>query len=116
LLFVAFIANRAYYSRSQQQFVTDAPYRWIRHPIYLAFLLILGSTLLITSNWLIGALWLLATSIDVLDRIRYEERSMLAHFGDTYRAYIHRTGALLPRIQWAHHTDKRLFVETHLSD
>ena len=83
---------------SHQEVVKDGPYRWIRHPIYAAFLLILGSTLLITSNWLIGGLWLLVTWIDIRDRIVYEEEAMVARFGDEYRSYVRDTGALTPRI------------------
>src|SRR3990172_1344052 len=81
-----------------QELVKDGPYQWVRHPIYDAFLLILGSTLLITSNWLIGGLWLLVTSIDIRDRIAYEEEAMLARFGEEYRSYMRNTGALVPRI------------------
>ena len=81
-----------------QELVKDGPYQWVRHPIYAAFLLILGSTLLITSNWLIGGLWLLVTSIDIRDRIAYEEDAMLARFGEEYRSYMRNTGALVPRI------------------
>ena len=84
---------------SHQELVKDGPYRWVRHPIYAAFLLILGSTLLITSNWLIGGLWFLLTSIDIRDRIAYEEETMLARFGDEYRSYVRDTGALIPRIR-----------------
>src|SRR5688572_13337499 len=36
----------------EQALVTSGPYKLIRHPIYTAFLLILGSTLFISANWL----------------------------------------------------------------
>ena len=81
-----------------QELVKDGPYRRVRHPIYAAFLLILGSTLLFTSNWLVGGLWLLVTSIDIRDRIAYEEEAMLARFGEEYRSYMRNTGGLVPRI------------------
>jgi len=41
-----------------QTLIISGPYQFIRHPIYTAFILILGSTLLISSNWLIGLAWL----------------------------------------------------------
>jgi len=36
------------------QMVVSGPYHWVRHPIYSSFLLILGSTFLISANWFIG--------------------------------------------------------------
>jgi protein-S-isoprenylcysteine O-methyltransferase Ste14 len=81
-----------------QQLVQNGPYRWVRHPIYTAFLLILGSTLLIASNGLVGGLWILAVSLDISPRMRYEETVLLAKFGEGYRSYMQRTGRLLPRL------------------
>lgn len=81
-----------------QQIVQTGPYRWIRHPIYASFLLILGSTLLITANWLVGLSWIGSVAIDAGVRIRYEERRMGERFGEAYRAYAARTGRLLPKM------------------
>ncbi len=81
-----------------QRFVSNGPYRWVRHPIYTAFVAILGSTLLITANWLVGGLWLFITIVDILSRIKFEEEKMLEQFGDEYEAYLQRTGALIPRL------------------
>ncbi len=80
-----------------QTLVTRGPYRWIRHPIYSAFLLILGSPLLITANWLVGLLWLLMTLLDIRDRLAFEEAWLAERFGPAYAAYRRRTGRLLPR-------------------
>jgi protein-S-isoprenylcysteine O-methyltransferase Ste14 len=79
-----------------QRLVQNGPYRWVRHPIYSAFLLILGSPLFITLNWLVGLLWIAAISMDAYVRIRYEESAMLRQFGDEYREYQRRTGLLIP--------------------
>lgn len=80
-----------------QQLVRSGPYQWIRHPIYSSFLLILGSTLLISANWLVGGLWIAAVVSDGLLRIRYEEAAMLKKFGDDYVEYQRRTGMIFPR-------------------
>ncbi len=80
-----------------QQLVQTGPYHWVRHPIYSAFLLILGSTLFLTANWLIGGLWIAAVASDAILRIRYEEAAILNQFGDDYRDYQQRTGQFLPR-------------------
>jgi protein-S-isoprenylcysteine O-methyltransferase Ste14 len=83
---------------ADQALITSGPYRFIRHPIYTAFLLILGSTLLISANWLIGLTWLGMTLIEVISRIGFEENLMLEYFGDRYREYMKTTGRLLPRL------------------
>jgi protein-S-isoprenylcysteine O-methyltransferase Ste14 len=82
----------------EQSLVTSGPYRLIRHPIYTAFVLILGSTLLISANWLIGLAWLGMTILELVSRIRFEEGLMLEYFGDQYREYMKRTGRLLPKL------------------
>jgi len=81
-----------------QEMVSSGPYRWIRHPIYAAFLLILGSPLLISANWFVGATWIGMTALDVASRINAEEAMMLGQFGDQYRAYMRRTGRVFPRL------------------
>jgi protein-S-isoprenylcysteine O-methyltransferase Ste14 len=82
----------------KQSLITNGPYRFIRHPIYTAFLLILGSTLFISANWLIGLAWIAMTLLEVASRIGFEENLMLEYFGDQYREYTQKTGRLLPKI------------------
>jgi protein-S-isoprenylcysteine O-methyltransferase Ste14 len=82
----------------EEQFVVmDGPYRWIRHPIYTAFLLILGSTLLISANWVVGLPWIVVTAFETISRIRFEEALLTQTFGEQYRDYVERTGRLMPR-------------------
>jgi protein-S-isoprenylcysteine O-methyltransferase Ste14 len=83
---------------ADQELVAAGPYRWVRHPIYVAFLLILGPLGLISANWLVGGAWLAMTGLGVACRIRTEEALMVGRFGDRYRAYMRRTGRLFPRI------------------
>ena len=82
----------------EQALITGGPYQFIRHPIYTAFLLILGSILLISANWLIGLAWIGMTVLEVISRIGFEENLMLDYFGDQYRVYMKKTGRLLPKI------------------
>lgn len=82
----------------EQTLVTSGPYRFIRHPIYTAFLMILGATLMISANWLIGLAWLGMTVLEVASRIGFEENLMLEFFGDQYREYMKHTGRLFPKI------------------
>jgi protein-S-isoprenylcysteine O-methyltransferase Ste14 len=81
-----------------QTLITRGPYRRIRHPIYTAFILILGSTLLISSNWWVGLCWTGMVSLEVFSRIKFEESLMNEFFGGRYREYMKKTGRLLPRI------------------
>ncbi|MDX1377371.1 MAG: isoprenylcysteine carboxylmethyltransferase family protein [Anaerolineales bacterium] len=81
-----------------QTLITGGPYKYIRHPIYTAFILILGSPVLISANWLIGLCWLGMTTLEVVSRIGFEESLMLEFFGNQYREYMKNTGRLLPKI------------------
>ena len=83
--------------KKSQQLVTAGPYRRIRHPIYTAFLLILGSPLLISGNLVLGLSWLGITAIDIRGRVAFEEAALVDHFGEVYRDYQQRTGALQSR-------------------
>jgi protein-S-isoprenylcysteine O-methyltransferase Ste14 len=80
----------------EQTLITSGPYQFIRHPIYTAFLLIMGSTLLISANWLVGLSWIGMTILEIASRIGFEESLMLEYFGDQYRTYMKKTGRLLP--------------------
>ncbi len=82
----------------EQALVTGGPYRWVRHPIYTAFLLILGATCFISANWLIGLCWLGMTTLEIMSRIGFEEALMLEYFGDQYREYMKHTGRFLPKV------------------
>jgi protein-S-isoprenylcysteine O-methyltransferase Ste14 len=82
----------------EQTLITTGPYRAIRHPIYTAFSLILGSMLFISSNWLIGACWAGMVILEVLPRIGFEELLMIEFFGEQYREYMKKTGRLLPKV------------------
>lgn len=82
-----------------QLLVKNGPYQWVRHPIYTAFLLILGSTLLISASWLVGGLWLGAMGLEIAARVSTEEAMLANQFGDVYHTYVERTGRLLPRIR-----------------
>jgi protein-S-isoprenylcysteine O-methyltransferase Ste14 len=82
----------------EQALVTSGPYQFIRHPIYTAFLLILGSTLFISANWPVGLAWVGMTVLEIISRVKFEETLLLEYFGDQYRDYMKRTGRLLPKL------------------
>ncbi len=82
----------------EQTLITSGPYRTVRHPIYTAFILILGSTLFISANWLIGLCWIGMTILEVASRIGFEESLMIEFFGEQYREYMKKTGRLFPKV------------------
>ncbi len=83
--------------RPGHQLVTAGVFRYIRHPMYAAHWLWSVAQALLLQNWVAGFLGVVAFVPLLLVRIPSEERMMLAQFGDEYRAYQARTGALVPR-------------------
>lgn len=81
----------------EQTLITSGPYHYVRHPIYTAFLLILGSTFLISANWMIGLAWISMVIVEIASRIQFEESLLIEYFGDQYREYMKKTGRLFPK-------------------
>lgn len=79
--------------------VTHGVYRYLRHPIYGMLLLWGAAQALLLQNWIAGPSALVFALAFYLARVRREEAMMLDHFGDSYRAYMERTGRLLPRLR-----------------
>lgn len=79
------------------ELVTSGPYAHIRHPTYLAFLLLHTGLFLISSNWIILIAGVIMSSLVNHHRMVIEERLLLERFGDRYRDYMARTGKIFPR-------------------
>lgn len=84
--------------KAQHRLVDRGPYRRIRHPLYTSFVLAELSVLGVVQSW--AALIPLLFSIPgFLIMARAEERLLADRLGPSYREYLRRTGAFLPRLR-----------------
>jgi protein-S-isoprenylcysteine O-methyltransferase Ste14 len=82
--------------RENHQLVTNGVYAKVRHPMYSAFWLWAVAQALLLPNWVAGFAGLVGFAFLFFGRVAREERMMLEIFGDSYRAYIARTGRVFP--------------------
>ncbi len=75
--------------------VTRGPYRFMRHPNYLAVMLELASVPLIRGLWITAAVFSVANAILLAVRITVEERAL----GDRYASSFAALPRLIPRLR-----------------
>jgi methanethiol S-methyltransferase len=73
--------------KSQMEFKTEGPYGWVRHPIYLGWILLVFAVGTMTMTRLVFAS---ISSVYILIAIPFEERTLRAHSGGGYDDYIQR--------------------------
>ncbi len=76
--------------------VSSGPYRWVRHPFYSSYLLVLVAGWVASAAWWYGIVVLLG-GLQYLLAARHEEAKFMASpLREAYAAYRKRTGMLLP--------------------
>jgi protein-S-isoprenylcysteine O-methyltransferase Ste14 len=82
--------------RRGQRLVTAGWYRYLRHPIYFAEILIYAGMSLALLSYLSFGFALLIHFPTLSYRVKIEERQLVKYFGEAYRDYRKRVGKFFP--------------------
>ena len=83
--------------QEDQSLITTGPYRYIRHPMYSALIIVAIGLVFLSASWYFGIPFL-ATIVVIVFRIRKEEEALIEKFGDEYLHYTQRTGRFFPPV------------------
>jgi protein-S-isoprenylcysteine O-methyltransferase Ste14 len=81
--------------QQNHELVTDGPYRWLRHPMYLGLTVFPMGVGLVFGSWIGTALPLLLVGL-FMWRVRDEEKLLSQEFGERWEAYCQRTWRFIP--------------------
>ena len=84
--------------RIHHRLVTSGPYQFIRHPMYLAFILLIAGLSLLAANWLLAVTGIALMFHIMFFRTPIEEARLHERHGKIYEMYRKRTGGLLPKL------------------
>jgi protein-S-isoprenylcysteine O-methyltransferase Ste14 len=84
-------------TRKEHTLVTNGPYRYVRHPFYLAFAISVVAGGLVTANWFLFVAGCVPFGF-ILARLPIEEAKLIERFDD-YRDYMHRVNRFVPRLR-----------------
>lgn len=84
-------------TRKEHKLVTHGIYRWVRHPLYTVGASLYISFGLMSDNWFIIFMGVVAFIVMAI-RTPKEEANLIEKFGDEYREYTKRTGRFLPKL------------------
>ncbi len=84
--------------RTDATFVSTGPYRYVRHPFYVAAAGVMTGVTLVSDQWSIGLPCLACLAMLAL-RTPQEEAMLVARFGDRYLRYRETTGRFIPRLR-----------------
>lgn len=81
---------------ADQKLVTPLFYRWVRHPLYTGFIVAFWAAPQMSLGHLFFAVM---TTGYIFVGIWFEERDLVAHFGDRYKTYRNQVGMLFPKVR-----------------
>jgi protein-S-isoprenylcysteine O-methyltransferase Ste14 len=84
--------------REKHELITKGIYGIIRHPMYASQWLWVIAQPLLLQNWIAGWVNLLVFIVFYFVRVKAEEQLMIERFGDEYRAYKKKVGAVIPKL------------------
>jgi protein-S-isoprenylcysteine O-methyltransferase Ste14 len=84
--------------REGHNIVDSGVYKYIRHPMYSAILILVICQALLLNNYIAGLSGLISFGILYIFRVKKEEQMMLSEFGEQYRKYMQRTKRIIPFI------------------
>jgi len=82
--------------RDNHKLVTEVPYNIVRHPSYLAYMLMILGVTLVWMKWFTLIPWIAIPGYILVSR--REEALLIERFGDQYREYMKHVGAFIPRL------------------
>jgi protein-S-isoprenylcysteine O-methyltransferase Ste14 len=85
-------------TRKNHTLVVRGPYRYVRHPFYVAIALQMLGGGLVTANWFILLAGIIPFAF-LVARTRIEERKLVDRFGVEYQDYMRRVGRFVPRFK-----------------
>jgi len=85
--------------REKHELITRGIYGVIRHPMYASQWLWVIAQPLLLQNRIAGWLNLVVFIFFYFLRVKAEEQLMIEQFGDEYRAYMQKVGAVLPKFE-----------------
>ena len=91
--------NSLVVSKEDHQLVTSGPYRWVRHPIYTAYIMNYVAGGLLASNLVLTFVPVIFFGLMIINRIPREEAVMRKEFGQDYINFENSTGRLLPLLK-----------------
>src|SRR5688572_15794638 len=83
--------------REKHELITRGIYGIIRHPMYLSQWILAIAQPLLLQNWIAGFLNLIVFIPFYFLRVQAEEKLMLDAFGEEYKNYMQKTGAVFPK-------------------